>query len=199
MGPETLFDEIRAYLPPWLNSGKGKELFEQLKGFPSAEGFYSTRNDLPDLMQGDAWSGLIITAASTSERKSTTGIVLSNTCDIAAQNKRDLAPGIVFAPLIRLSGYLDRLKASGKHSNEISDKARAIRAQKISNIVFLPEIPSMFPESIALLDDLYTNDLLSFVASPRERRFALSNYGFYVFLIKISVHFTRVMDGVDRS
>lgn len=36
------------------------------------------------------------------------------------------------------------------------------------------------------------------VQIKQKKIFTLSNYGFYMFLVKLSIHFTRVREGVDR-
>lgn len=56
-----------------------------------------------------------------------------------------------------------------------------------------------FDECIALLDDLHTIRLDSFEGiQERNKILTLNQIGFYIFLFKLSVHFCRFHEEVDR-
>ena len=55
------------------------------------------------------------------------------------------------------------------------------------SIVFLDRIVN-YPTSSLKLEDLKMN-----------RIFTLGNYGFYLFLLKLSIHYTRIADKIDRN
>ncbi len=76
-----------------------------------------------------------------------------------------------------------------------------IRKQKISQIFYLPKGGKLENESFVFLDRI--NNLPSSYFKEEEikesRIFTLSDYGFYIFLFKLSVHFTRIRESVQRS
>lgn len=56
-------------------------------------------------------------------------------------------------------------------------------------------------EAVALLDRVNNCDAQSLNLNEltRTRLFTLGDYGFYLFLLKISIHLTRIREGVARS
>lgn len=53
---------------------------------------------------------------------------------------------------------------------------------------------------MALLDDLHTMNLKKFEdISERKKILTLSQIGFYIFLFKISVHFCRFHEAIERA
>jgi uncharacterized protein (TIGR04255 family) len=55
-----------------------------------------------------------------------------------------------------------------------------------------------FSIKIALLDNIHSIDLEQFLDLDPAKLLTLSQYGFYVFLVKLSIHFTRFQEGVLR-
>ena len=53
-------------------------------------------------------------------------------------------------------------------------------------------------ESSALFGDVRSQPLDHFMAGDRSLLFRLSDFGFYLFLFKLSIHFTRMLEGVER-
>jgi hypothetical protein len=76
-----------------------------------------------------------------------------------------------------------------------------IRRQEITQIVYLPKNGNLTEDSIVFLDRLnnYPADLFDVGQIKARKLFSLSNYGLYMFLIKLSIHFTRIQERVDRS
>lgn len=66
---------------------------------------------------------------------------------------------------------------------------------------YLPNISGLGEEAIALLDRITNCDLqkLDLDRLMESRLFTLSDYGFYIFLFKLSIHLTRIREGVSRS
>src|SRR5262245_54491687 len=114
-------------------------------------------------------------------------MLLSNSCDIALENKRDFPPRIVFAPLIPLQAYVDLLRSStGLGAEQIDNKVRSIRKQQITSLFFVPAGGNLEGDHIAVLDDLHSVPLGHFVAEKdRVKLFTLSQMGFYLFLLTL--------------
>jgi hypothetical protein len=112
----------------------------------------------------------------------------------------------LYAPLFLLNKYRDSLfkchvetgkKDAATIENHISD----IRRQAVTHIFYLPSGEGIKEESIIFFDRMNNcdNDLVDREKLSERRIFTLSNYGFYLFLFKLSVHFTRIREGVDRQ
>jgi hypothetical protein len=128
-------------------------------------------------------------------------MVLSNTCDIDPANKRIFPSRIVYAPIFQLEKYRAMLMESAVATAAvIDDYIDAIKQQIISSIFYLPKACGLSHESFVFMDRL--NNFPAGQFDPREIKqkkiFTLSNYGFYMFLAKLSIHFTRVRESVDR-
>jgi hypothetical protein len=193
-------DDIALFLPKWLSGDETGSLTSQLKRFPDIRFYDPTSKFSGELLQGDGWRGFIASDFDSGARKSVPGLVLSNSCDIDVANRHDTPPNILFAPLIRVAAYEALLGNLPTLSNVArGEKLRQIRSQHVSNIFYLPELPGTIPESMVVLDDVHRHPLKHFleVATPKKV-FTLSQTAFYYFLIKLSIHFTRVREGVHR-
>jgi hypothetical protein len=86
-------------------------------------------------------------------------------------------------------------------SESVKSHLASIRAQRVSTMFYLPTLNDAFPESVALLDRV-NNCGLEYCYESNERReryFSLSDYGFYMFLFKLSIHFMRMSEDFQRS
>ncbi len=199
MNPEAIIDQLRVFLPKYLSPSEQRELWEELRAFPTPRGFYLPPDEsAPDLLQGDGWKGFVAIDVSSGERKVTRGIILSNSCDIDLNNSRTLVPNLIFAPLLLLSAYSARLVSAGMETMRVESQMESIRRQEVSNIFYLPAMSYGPDESIVLLDTVHTQPVKMFVDGARTRLFRLNQVAFYAFLIKLSIHFTRVQEGVKR-
>ena len=84
--------------------------------------------------------------------------------------------------------------------DRISNYISSLRKQQITNAFYLPKSKNL-DEAVAFFD--YTNSFdINFVdrESLKEKRLvSLSNYGFYILLLKLSIHFTRIQEKVQRN
>lgn len=198
-------DDIKIYLPKFLSAESDRELFNGLKDFPDNidERMYTTYlHDSNILYQGDALNNLLVVNLPKTEIKPVPGIILSNTCDIDLQNERNFPSQIVYAPLFNLEKYRQALITNSVKSKEqISDHIIAIKKQQITQIFYLPKLEGTIEESIVFLDRVNNmpNTLIEKNKIVTNRIFTLSDYGAYLFLLKLSIHFTRVQDKVERK
>jgi hypothetical protein len=203
MAGEAILDEFKALLPPYLSAATKEELFKQLKEFPKNRNYFALAGqvlDMPDPLQGDGWAGFVAIRFETLERKTVSGIILSNSCDISPGNRRNLPVNILFAPLIQLGRYAELLEREGKRQPEdVKEILESIRRQETTSIFYLPPSPNDSAERMVLLDDVHAHPVANFLGGDPSRLFRLSNYGFYVFLYKLSLHFMRIQEGIDRT
>ena len=92
------------------------------------------------------------------------------------------------------------LRKNGIEDSRVVQHAKDIRDQIINDIFYLPADGMVGVERIALLSDTHTIPMSAFQAeSGKVRMFSLSEVGFYLFIFKLSVHFCRLHENIDRS
>lgn len=195
---QTDVEEISRQLPYYLMTAEQKDWFvAELKNF-GQKNFYTSKYQ-EEILQGDGWSSVEIIRFSDAKRDLIKGLVLSNSCDIDPENHRHIPALITFAPLIALKNFINALESSGLASQQIKDKVTAIREQRVSSIFFLPRGAQMDDDHIAMLDNLHTVPLMHHIAQQRkEKVFTLSQVAFYIFSMKLSIHFCRLHEGLER-
>jgi len=199
---EISVHSLRDHIPYYLTQDQREGLKRALEDF-SQKGesvSYYTAYHQGELLQGDGWDALEIIQFKDTRRISTKGILLSNTCDMDLGNKRERPPNIVFAPIISLSRYRKLLASRGLPTDVISSKIESIKRQEVTSIFYLPQGGELFGDYIAYFDDLHTIpvDYLDCL-DCEQNLFTLSQFGFYLFLFKISVHFCRFHENVARD
>lgn len=196
---------IGDYLPKYLSAESYKAIIEELKAFPT-DGtkdtvFTSFLKEEKLLFQGDGIINLPFYDAQTQKvLKDKPGIILSNTCDMDLRNPRLEEMHVCFAPIFRLDKYEERLLK--KYSAEEIKKHRdLIKQQHLSHVFYLPAGGDLKYEAIVPLDRIcyVNNSFIDREALEQNRLFTLSDFGNYLFLLKMSIHFTRIRERVDRS
>lgn len=202
------FEEIKKYLPQYLSDSSQENLFEELRNFPDNidQRFYSellTRDKM--VYQGDGLVGMLVVNLPDNKTEAVPAMVLSNTCDLDPANKRIFPTRMVYAPIFDIEKYKQALigdhVATGHYPlDSIEAHIDAVKKQFISHIFYLPKGCELKRESIVFLDRL-NNGLLKSICEEdiaNTKLFTLSDYGFYFFLIKLSIHFTRIREGIER-
>jgi hypothetical protein len=196
-------EDIKLYLPRYLSEESRNALVDALKNFPiPSERFYTTRlKDTKIIYQGDGLTDLLFINLPESETKYRDGIILSNTCDISPDNKRLFESRMVYAPLVRLSVYRQILEEEGVKKEKIEQHLDSISNHHITQIFFLPGANGILEDSIIFFDRLSNlpSNYIDRETLENRRIFTLSAAGHYLFLFKLSFHFTRMQDKVDRG
>ncbi len=203
------FSEIENYLPKYLSKEANENLFAELESFPENIDDRIYTNYLSQqqiIYQGDGISGLLTINLPDTKVNAAPGMILSNTCDLDVANERLVESRLVFATIIQLDKYkkllLKQYVEAGKKTEEsINGHIDRIKKQYISHIFYLPAGESLEHDSIVLFDRVNSlpNSIIVRDDIPQKRLFTLSNYGFYLFLYKLSIHFTRIRENVDRK
>lgn len=200
------FEDYKTYLPKYLSAEAQKNLFVELSQFPSnIDGRLYTiglQNE-QTLFQGDGLASLWVADLPNASIAKTRVMVLSNSCDITQENKHLLGPRLLYCPIISLPKYENVLRAERglPEGFSLGGHLDAVRKQRNSSMFYLPKSDALGEEAIALLDRINNcnaqavdlNELL------KNRLFTLSDYGFYLFLFKLSLHLTRIREGVARN
>lgn len=197
---ETLIQHIY-----YLTAEDQKVLLEELsaisRGGTAEYVLSASRDSFKEVMlQGDGWRGFQLFLFETGDRRSVRGIVLSNSCDVDPENPRDVPARVIFAPLVKLAAFKALLEAGGISAERIADKIAAIKAQKTSNIFYLPAGGVLQEDYVVRFDDAHNMPVTAHAkAEGREKLFTLSNTGFYMLVLKLSVHFCRLQEKVNRK
>ena len=194
---EITVETIQTQIPYYLTQDSKENLAKALQDFPEIN--YYTSLYPTDILQGDGWNKFEIIKFEDCVRKEIKGIVLSNTCDISPDNSRQIPPKITFAPIIKLNSYSELLKSKGIDQQRIDSRLQTIREQKVTTMFFLPRGEILDDDYVALLDDLHTIPFNVFeTKKERVKQFTLSQVGFYLFLLKLSVNFCRFHENIER-
>jgi hypothetical protein len=195
-----LEESIKDYLPKFLSISSTEELYSCLSDFPNNidSRFYSdfvfkAKNTG---IQGDGMEGFLFFNWQNNQIIKSNAMILSNSCDISFENKRTDTPFISYCPIISLAKYIDKLKSEGKNTSAIE---LSIKNQEITSMFYLPKGQGLDEDKIALLDKIQSCPNNEETRLKAKKIFTLSNYGFYLFLLKLSIHFTRIRDGIDRK
>jgi hypothetical protein len=199
------FEEVKYYLPKYLTPESEKALFQELQSFPDnidSRLFTSYLKEEPFLFQGDGIEGLLFVNLPDSDIRKLRAVVLSNTCDINPKNKRLSRPNIVYSPILKLEKYVKNLLDKGLIEKEaLRDHIDSLKKQRVTSIFYLPKGGSLESESMVFFDKVVSCDsnYLSETDIKSNRLFTLSNYGLYLFVLKLSIHFSRINEGLDRN
>jgi hypothetical protein len=198
-------DTIKDQIPHYLTQPQKVALAAALNDFINGGSLKSFEIDAyaGDLLQGDGWTGLTLFSFSSGERRSVRGLILSNSCDIDPANPRDMPAKVTFVPLIRLSKLENVWLEAGVENNRIEQKIRAVRSQNITSMFYLPKLHQL-EESVAMLEDAHSMPLDTFLSTAsanngRKKLFTLSQSAFYLLMFKLSVHFCRMHENVNRE
>lgn len=198
-------ESIQQQIPQYLSAADEQALVRELKaiaaGGTAGYTLSKFRDDFSDVMlQGDSWRGFQLFLFESGERRSVRGIVLSNSCDVDPDNPRDTPARVIFAPLVKLAVYEAKLRESGIAPDRITAKMGAIREQRTTNIFFIPAGGPLEEDSMIRFDEAHSMPVAAHVASgERAKLFTLSNTGFYLLVLKLSVHFCRLQEKVNRN
>ena len=191
-------EELGRYFPSYLTDDQKRLLAQELRSFRDKMPYYTSM--YPDeVLQGDGWTKFALVDFDTGKGRSVRGIVLSNTCDIDPNNERILPVNVLFAPIVGLAAYAQKVADAGMPLEKIGDKLDAIRRQDVTSVFYLPAGGGLTEEHIALLDDVHPMRVERMYATEgRTKLFTLSQGGIYLFLLKLSMHFCRFHDRVVR-
>lgn len=203
-------DDITLYLPQYLSGEEKDVLKKELKNFPT-DGtkdtvYTSTLNDANYLLQGDGINKMPYLSYPYTIQKDIPAILLSNTCDMSLDNSKTRINRcrILYAPLIQFDKYETMLRKNyleAKDQQRIDSHLKDIKSQSITQALFLPKGGNLQYDAIVFFDRAINIPLNEEEVKQMcdKRIFSFSNFGFYLFLLKISIHFTRIQEKIDRN
>jgi hypothetical protein len=227
-----LFDkeQLERLLPSYLNNQEKGRLLSALKQFHDQTNLKKTewsgklytnfylKQSLEYLLQGDlfmnirqpSWNDELVEF----EKIYSSALILSNTCDMDADNSRVIPKEIVLAPLIPFKEFIFDLEQI-IDKKKLETTIQGIKSQIYSNVFYLPPNPDTNEDFVCLMDNVFwypNNELIetfvdnsnnkpvfSSTDKPIPTRLAsLDYFGYYLFLVKLSYHFCRLPEEKQR-
>lgn len=195
---------IQETLPRYLSGEEQQKILANLrhisngKDMPSfyLSDYHNSFNDV--ILQGDGWSCLELFLPDGSKAK-VKGVVLSNSCDVSPDNKRDMPARMTFAPLMKFSKLKEAFERA-LPAEIVQAKMEAIRGQKITSCFYFPAGGGLAEDHVVMLDNIHSFPVSDHLADAnRSKIFTLNNTGFYLFIFKLSIHFCRLHENVNRT
>lgn len=185
------------FLPYYLTEDQKLGLARALRDFsPSTNIFTQGLQD--NTLQGDCWEGVPYMDFS-GAKANIKVLLVSNSCDIDTSNTRHTTTFLSYAPLIDLNAYEKLLNQNLDHG-AVAAKIESIKAQKITNLVYVPASVAGTVDSVALLDRIISVPIKLFQGAEAKRKvFSLNQVGFYLLSFKLSIHFCRMHEGLVRG
>lgn len=195
--------EFEAHLPKYLTPQDHAELLTELKNFhhnPKPRYYTNRLNQNKVVYQGDGFQNIPMISLETSQSRQIKGFLISNTCDASSENTRPYQSYFTFAPIFDLEKYKQAL-LQNHNPESVNDHVEAIKRQEVTNMFFLPARGASLGDCIVRLDCLFSFPitLISTEDLCNNRLLSLSDFGFYLLVFKLSVHFSRVQEGVSRG
>lgn len=204
---------IERHLPAYLLRTDKQRIKDGLKQFfpehrtgeiQYSDFFFVSENDY--FMQGDLIESLPIVDWDFDNSTFNTAfgqtMLVSNSCDVSAGNERLSTKNALFAQVIPLQEYVNDLEESGTSKAQIDSLLSDLRNQKLTNVFYLPPNPLNDLEYLVFLDKICWFPSSEFVKKmpniQKERFISLTNWAYYLFIFKLSVHFCRVPEEVER-
>jgi hypothetical protein len=115
-------------------------------------------------------------------------------------NTRLYPTTMLYTPIVQLNNYIKVLAQYGASEEKIKNHISDVKAQKVSSMFYLPSIGEL-GESVVFFDRLLhvSQKYVDRKTVQTRRLFSLSDYGFYLFVFKLSIHLSRIREGVDRG
>ncbi|UQB80339.1 hypothetical protein KI429_05965 [Pseudomonas shirazica] len=189
--------DYKDFLPYYLTEDQKRGLAAALKDFSGRSNIF-TQGLQAEVLQGDCWEGVPHITLS-GRRENIQAIILSNSCDIDQANVRHTPVYVSYAPLLDLAAY-ERLLLAKLPEKEVHTKIAAIKAQHITNLIYLPASVEGTVDSVVMLDMASSIPYKAFEAQAEKRKIrSLNQLGFYLFSFKLSIHFCRMHEAVYRG
>jgi hypothetical protein len=198
-----LSEDIKKFLPQYLSAESAKKMFEQLSAFPTdgtKDSVYTSalRAD-KHLFQGDGIANVAYMDFPDQRVRKIKVMLFSNTCDMNMENQRLNPSRIMYAPLMNFEKYAAAVRRN--FPDKADNHIQALKAQHVTQALYLPKGGGLEYDAIVFFDRVISLPLSQSLVDNMipNRVFTLSNFGFYLFLLKMSMHFTRIQEKVDRD
>lgn len=193
------FEEIKDQIPYYLTRPAADGLLKELESYSEKTQLFAS-SSFEGVLQGDGWKGFTLFDFGRKTAITSRAIVLSNSCDIDPNNKREIPAKVTFVPLIRLSRVKSVFENCLSNSQSVDEKIKAIKEQRSTSFFYLPSQGVLEEDYVAWFNDIHSMPMSTFLENQEKTKlFSLNMTGFYLFLFKLSIHFCRFHEKVDRG
>lgn len=195
------FEEAVKYLPAGLAEADLRDMYADLARLDQGALRFFSRDEFDFPLQGDAYDGVpyVNVDVDPASVRSTRAMLLSNTCDMSADNRRAEPARVIVAPLIRVARLRQVALEEGVSAVAFEAKLTAMRQHRVSNALLLPAGKGIAEESVVFFDRLQSMQIARFHDATPVKLATLSNQAFWLLTVKISIHFSRLQEGVNRQ
>lgn len=176
-----------------------ESLIADLRDKPDFKWLVGVPNHLTDRLQGDFLEAFPVSYIDPAEKplvKRQTVMVINNTCDLPPGRSQMVS----VAPVFDLGKFLEaRAKARGADS--VANFEKDLRKHQISELLLIPTLKGFSNGALVRLDMICTVPMLFLEQAVTQgtRCASFSQSGFYVLLMKLTHHLTRMeSDEVSR-
>ncbi len=193
-------EELRVLLSENLLRQNLEAVVQELHEMQAGRGMIAANHD-DLLLQGDVYDRVpCVTRGPEGANVTPRRVILvSNSCDASQENPRAVPIDLTVAPVLRLSRYEQMLRDGGISPTALEDTVRSIRRQEKTNLIFIPRGARVEEDMVALLDRVQSMSYGEFNSTSPQRLAVLTQRGFWVLLVKLSMHFLRPHEGVPRQ
>ena len=194
-------EELRVFLSETLHKDNLEPVIREIEAMQHGRGMVAPSHE-EEMLQGDVYGSVpCVTRQGGQLAISPRRVMLiSNSCDASPGNKRHMPLELTVAPVLKLSRYAQLLEDHGVKSDTVSDVLRAIKHQEKTNLVYLPAGAGLEEEMVVLLEKAQSLTYDDFATDGAPQRLAvLTQRGFWILLVKLSMHYLRPHEGVERA
>lgn len=187
-------------MPPGLAHDDLEELYSELRRMGSGLKNYYWTPDSEHMFQGDAFEGAPFPIFNAEGVSLKTGrvLLLSNTCDVSEENKRDQPIRVTVAPVVSLDRLAAILNRGGASNDRVESRIRAVRQHSVNSMFLMERGAGIKEDSVVLFDQIQSLPLSLFAHYSPRRVATLSQAAHWILLVKISIHFSRLQEKVRR-
>lgn len=196
--PFTL-ERARALFPESLSSDSIEAALDELARITEGHGFITGNHPEPRL-QGDIVERVpyLVRNSNGYEVVLARVMLLSNSCDMANASSRIVSPRVTVAPAMRISRWRAMLDSLGASTQAIDSMVREAARQATSAILYVRADGVLEEDLVVLLDQAQSLAVEDINTSSNTRLGVLTDRGHWAMLLKLSTHFCRLREGVDR-
>jgi hypothetical protein len=156
--------------------------------------FYTNTSE-HDFFQGNAINNAMFVSLPNRKIADHPVLVLSNPCDTDLRNEHNRFPKITYCAVKSFSGFKDNLEQhSGMSVDEINSYMENVKAQLVSDLLYLPIGSGAAEERVAIFSETASCDLGHYIKNQPIVTTRLAQKAYYLLLTKISIHFLRFGD-----
>ncbi len=193
-------NDAETYMPYWLSARERQQMYEQLKTLGSLP-YYSNDEVGKAWLQGDLLADFPYWHHEGAQMGMARAkvLVISNSCDIASDNRRSMAISMSVVPIYSSAALGSVFGSEGLSDVQINTKMDAIRKQEVASMFFLPASGNLKCDSVADFSRVQSTPFELAVESAPMRLEVLSQPGHWLLLVKLAIHFCRLRDEVRRG